>query len=508
MKHLFLTLTAAITLATACTPGAKQKSGNTDGAVDPNLKTKVVFAFPDLSSLKAGDKAASEVMTDYLFTITEVQGSCVGVDAKTHRVQNLVQVDTISSAYLAATISANCDYQVQLSLGQGRLVHGDTELALDATAAQATYHKNVKSIVNAKCISCHSGASASAGVDLSSETSVKQYKSSIVSTINGGYPVMPPNGSTKLTSAEKNTFNAWKSNNYAMGDDTPTATSPSSDTASSDSSSDASLEKVFYWNKTPLTLNKTDLQKYKTFSTVLELKLTTQGKAIGFTTPTLKTIKEKLESNSTSNTDTNTEDERDPDTNTNNDTGSGTNTGTKVAVSYKDVQSLIQSKCVNCHPGQGRSDLSSYAKFKARGTSSVDQILSDTMPRGDRLTAAQKDLFKKWRDAGFPETASADAGTSTAPDGTVEFRIAAGTGNKAWNSPNAPLKLKVGQKLKIINDDSTAHWLHTDGAPCDHGNSMPAGGGSYTCVLSRTFSGELHDHLYDSSGFFYIEVSK
>jgi hypothetical protein len=166
---------------------------------------------------------------------------------------------------------------------------------------------------------------------------------------------------------------------------------------------------------------------------------------------------------------------------------------------------------VSCHPGQGQSDLSSYSKFKARGTTSVDRILSGNMPMGDSFTSAQKDLFKKWRDAGFPETASAtttNTSTTTSSDGTVEFRIAAGTGSKPWNSQSEPLKLKVGQKLKIINDDSTAHWLHTDGAPCGHGNNTQANGGSYTCVLSRPFSGDLHDHLYDSSGFFYIEVSR
>jgi len=92
----------------------------------------------------------------------------------------------------------------------------------------------------------------------------------------------------------------------------------------------------------------------------------------------------------------------------------------------------------------------------------------------------------------------------------VSFRIAEGTGNAPWNSPETRIQLKVGQTLRIINDDTVAHRLHTNGRPCAHGPNIPPGG-FFDCVLAQTYSeaanGILYDHNAGTSARFYLLVS-
>jgi hypothetical protein len=51
----------------------------------------------------------------------------------------------------------------------------------------------------------------------------------------------------------------------------------------------------------------------------------------------------------------------------------------------------------------------------------------------------------------------------------VIFRIKAGTGKASWNTEATEVDVKVGQVLRIVNDDSVPHRLHTNGKPCPHG---------------------------------------
>jgi hypothetical protein len=92
----------------------------------------------------------------------------------------------------------------------------------------------------------------------------------------------------------------------------------------------------------------------------------------------------------------------------------------------------------------------------------------------------------------------------TAWAATVEYTIPAGTadGLKDWNSKAAPLAAKVGDTLVIKNGDSQPHQLHTNGAPCEHGELMQPGE-SWSCKLeapydSRKDGDPIRDHLnYD-----------
>ncbi len=77
-----------------------------------------------------------------------------------------------------------------------------------------------------------------------------------------------------------------------------------------------------------------------------------------------------------------------------------------------------------------------------------------------------------------PQSTAPPTTVATAPvaDGLVEFRIPPGTGRSAWNRFDDPVRVTVGQTLRIHNDDAVAHAAHSDGIPFAHGPSIPPGG--------------------------------
>jgi hypothetical protein len=88
------------------------------------------------------------------------------------------------------------------------------------------------------------------------------------------------------------------------------------------------------------------------------------------------------------------------------------------------------------------------------------------------------------------------------------FRIRAGTGQGAWNTPQTAIVGRVGETLTIINDDTVEHQLHTNGAPCPHMNSPIPPGGQGICQFSQPYNeGPLYDHLYQQTSQVYISVS-
>lgn len=92
----------------------------------------------------------------------------------------------------------------------------------------------------------------------------------------------------------------------------------------------------------------------------------------------------------------------------------------------------------------------------------------------------------------------------------VEFRIPAGTGGKSWNSPDNPVVVNVGDTLRIFNDDSVAHFLHTNGKPCGHGSGPFAQGKYYDCVVAYAYDQadqDLYDHNYGPEAQFYVQAN-
>lgn len=95
--------------------------------------------------------------------------------------------------------------------------------------------------------------------------------------------------------------------------------------------------------------------------------------------------------------------------------------------------------------------------------------------------------------------------------GVVEFRILEGTGKKPWNNRQNPVEIKVGQVLRIINDDTVPHRLHTfDDKPCAHqpSNSLP--GQWYDCTISTPIDPDvdlLYDHNFGITSRFYLRAT-
>lgn len=94
----------------------------------------------------------------------------------------------------------------------------------------------------------------------------------------------------------------------------------------------------------------------------------------------------------------------------------------------------------------------------------------------------------------------------------VEFHIPAGTGLKPWNTPDTEVKVRVGQTLRIFNDDTIVHRLHTnDDRPCEHQPASSRPGESYDCVIINTADPELdlvYDHNSGGKGRFYIRADR
>lgn len=92
----------------------------------------------------------------------------------------------------------------------------------------------------------------------------------------------------------------------------------------------------------------------------------------------------------------------------------------------------------------------------------------------------------------------------------VEFRIAPGTGDRSWNSLEEPIRVRVGQVLRFINEDSIPHRLHTtNGAPCPHGKREFAPGESYDCVVEQPHdaaAGDMYDHNAGPEAQVYVQA--
>ncbi|MFZ9847413.1 MAG: c-type cytochrome [Flavobacteriales bacterium] len=77
----------------------------------------------------------------------------------------------------------------------------------------STYTTNVKSILDANCVTCHNGSNKSGGYDLSTYSHAKNAKDAIVGSVQhaSGFAPMPQGGS-KLDDASIKLINCWSQN--------------------------------------------------------------------------------------------------------------------------------------------------------------------------------------------------------------------------------------------------------------------------------------------------------
>jgi hypothetical protein len=94
--------------------------------------------------------------------------------------------------------------------------------------------------------------------------------------------------------------------------------------------------------------------------------------------------------------------------------------------------------------------------------------------------------------------------------GVVQFHIPPGTGVNAWNSPDQTVVIRVGDTLRVVNDDAIPHRLHTAGVPFPHPAQDILPGESQDYGAQAPFNpgpGELlHDHAAGPTAPFHLRV--
>ena len=94
--------------------------------------------------------------------------------------------------------------------------------------------------------------------------------------------------------------------------------------------------------------------------------------------------------------------------------------------------------------------------------------------------------------------------------GLAIFHIPAGAGIGAWNTQETTVFAAVGDTLRIVNDDTVPHRLHTDGVPFPHPSNDILPGESEDFVLASPFhvgmNGTLYDHDSGPNAKFWLTV--
>lgn len=135
---------------------------------------------------------------------------------------------------------------------------------------------------------------------------------------------------------------------------------------------------------------------------------------------------------------------------------------------------------------------------------------SDARPDGGESGAASTGSDSRAEDETPPSNVAASTATSTSQSSdpnVVVFRIPAGTGRGAWNTPDKPIVARVGQTLEVHNDDSIQHWIHAGfGQFMSHPFSGINPGQSARYQIGNTNARDLHDH--NTNGAIHMQISQ
>ena len=77
---------------------------------------------------------------------------------------------------------------------------------------------------------------------------------------------------------------------------------------------------------------------------------------------------------------------------------------------------------------------------------------------------------------------------------------------------NTVIEAKIGQTIRIYNDDTQNHRLHTSGAPCPHQPNNTPPGGFFDCVVSQAIepnfdNSRTYNHNVNESAAVYIRAT-
>jgi hypothetical protein len=104
-------------------------------------------------------------------------------------------------------------------------------------------------------------------------------------------------------------------------------------------------------------------------------------------------------------------------------------------------------------------------------------------------------------------SATTPGGSTTSDPNRIDVHLAAGTGTQPWNTMAAATLVFVGQVLRIYNDDTIPHRLHTNGSPCIHQPAESAPGAFYDCAIIAAHpvtQADLYDHDAGNAAAFYV----
>jgi hypothetical protein len=104
-------------------------------------------------------------------------------------------------------------------------------------------------------------------------------------------------------------------------------------------------------------------------------------------------------------------------------------------------------------------------------------------------------------------------GGAVDPDGQrgiVEFHIPRAVGAGPWNTREQMIQARVGDTLRLVNDDTVPRRLHTSGSPFPHPDADIMPGQAEDLLLLTPFdpglNQPLHDHVHGVGAQFWITV--
>ncbi len=103
------------------------------------------------------------------------------------------------------------------------------------------------------------------------------------------------------------------------------------------------------------------------------------------------------------------------------------------------------------------------------------------------------------------------AGSLSAHGALIDFHIPLGTGSGPWNTPQTAVEARIGDTVRIINDDTVEHLMHTFGRPCPHQPNPSKTGDAYECEITTAADPRidtLYDHNFGIKARFYLRATK